>query len=241
MIANSEPLVVALLLAAVLLFTGQFAFAKTIGRRRVLSAAAGGSVAYIFVNLLPELESAATLLRQTANRLPYEGAYGVNLAMMIGYLCFYALQEMLPAKYEADENQGKTLTFWAQLLGYGGYIYLIGYLLVHSLEEVETSFSLYALSMGLHFMLVGHGLRDIYRADYDHVGRYVLAGLCVAGWLTGAMFELPKPFVILLFGFVCGGVLSVTSIVELPKGEEGKFAPFLMGAFAYAAFLIVCR
>lgn len=241
MIANSEPLIVAFVLATVLMLTGQFAFDKTIGRRRALSAAAGGSVAYIFVNLLPELENAATLFRQTVNWLPYEGAHGVNLAMMIGYLCFYALQEMLPAKYETDENQGKALAFWAQLLGYGGYIYLIGYLLIHSLEKVEASLFLYALSMCLHFMLVGHGLREIYQGNYDRVGRYVLAGLCVAGWLTGTMFELPKPFVILLLGFVSGGVLSVTSIVELPKGGEGKFAPFLMGAFAYAALLIVCR
>lgn len=237
-----ETFVVAVLLSAVLMLTGTFAFDKTIGRRRALSAAAGGSVAYIFVSLLPELESAATIFRQTTSiRLPYEGAHGVNLAMMIGYLCFYALQEMLPAKSTEKQNDGKELAFWPQLLGYGSYIFLIGYLLMHSLEEVETSLSLYALSMGLHFMLVGFGLRDLYQENYDRVGRYVLAGLCVAGWLTGVIIELPKPFVVLLFGFISGGVLSVTSIVELPKGEEGKFVPFLIGALAYSAFLIACR
>jgi len=55
------------------------------------------------------------------------------------------------------------------------------------------------------------------------------------------MIDLPQPVVILLFGFVSGGVVSVTGIVELLKGKEGKFIPFLTGAFSYAALQIISR
>ena len=60
-------------------------------------------------------------------------------------------------------------------------------------------------------------------------------------WLIGVMIDLPQPVVILLFGFVSGGVVSVTGIVELLKGKEGKFIPFLTGAFSYAALQIISR
>ena len=55
------------------------------------------------------------------------------------------------------------------------------------------------------------------------------------------MIDLPKPAVILLFGFVSGGVVSVTGIVELPKGKEGKTIPFMAGALGFAVFLMICR
>ena len=55
------------------------------------------------------------------------------------------------------------------------------------------------------------------------------------------MIDLPKPVVILLFGFVSGGVVSVTGIVELPKGKEGKFILFMTGAFSYATLLIISQ
>jgi hypothetical protein len=230
------------MLASVLMMAGRLSLAKTMGRRRALSAAAGGSVAYIFIALLPEIEAGKEIYRQATHAfMPYEGLFGVNLAMMIGFLFFYALAEMMPSAREESQTNSWNLAFWAQILGYGGYICLVGYLLVHSLVEVKESLFLYALSMSLHFLLVGFGLRDIHRENYDRIGRYVLAGFCLAGWVVGTVIEVAKPLVIILFGFVSGGVLSVTGIVELPKGKEGRFAYFLSGALAYALFLISFR
>jgi len=232
---------VALVLSSILLLTGKFGFAEKIGSRRALSMAAGGSLAYIFIDLLPEVNAAATLFRNSRlTSLPYEGVYGVNVAMLVGFLSFYALAEMTPVK----NGQPITATmkaFWAHTIGYGTYIGVIGYLLVHSLAEVEESLFLYALSMSLHFMLVGFGLRDLHAAEYDRIGRYVLVAFCLGGWLTGVLFDLPKPLVVVLFGFVSGGVIAVTGIVELPKNSEGRFFPFIAGALGYALFLVSCR
>ena len=239
---NPGSFLTAIVLAAIFMLTGRFSIEKTLGRRRALSAAAGASVAYIFVNLLPEIETIAMMFHHEAKSfLPYEGAYGVNLAMMLGFVFFYGLDEMRPLPTGSTEKNRDRVAFWVQILGYGGYICLIGYLLVRSLAEEELSRLLYAVSMSMHFSLIGFGLRDVHKEDYDRIGRYVLAGFCLAGWLVGTIVELPKFVVMLLFGFVSGGVLSVTGIVELPKGEEGRFIPFLSGAVAYAAFLIIFR
>lgn len=242
MSATLASFVVAVVLAGILMTVGRFSIEKTMGRRRALSAAAGGSVAYIFIALLPEIEAGKAIYRQATHAfLPFEGLFGINIAMMMGFLFFYALAEMLPAESEETGTDSQNLAFWAQVLGYGGYICLVGYLLVHSIEEAQESLFLYAVSMSLHFMLVGFGLRDIHRDSYDRIGRYVLSGFCLTGWFVGTMIELPKPVVIILFGFVSGGVLSVTGIVELPRGKEGRFVYFLSGAVAYAAFLIMFR
>lgn len=204
-----------------------------------MSVAAGASVAYIFVKLLPELEEIAILFRhETKYFMPYEGAYGINIAMMLGFLFFYGLDEMSLGQAEACEKDRDKMAYWLKVLGYGGYIGLIGYLLVRSLMEEETSRLFYVLSMSMHFFMIGFGLRDIHKENYDRIDRYLLSGFCLFGWLIGIMFELPKPFIMILFGFVSGGVISVTGIVELPRDKEGKFVPFLIGATAYAAFLI---
>ena len=243
MAVNIETLMVALVLSSILLLTGKFGFAEKIGSRRALSMAAGGSLAYIFIDLLPEVNAAATLFRNSRlTSLPYDGVYGVNVAMLVGFLCFYALAEMTtPRAHHGQAHKATMKVFWAHTIGYGAYIGVIGYLLVHSLAEVEESLFLYALSMSLHFMLVGFGLRDLHAAEYDRIGRYVLVVFCLGGWLTGVLFDLPKPFVVVLFGFVSGGVIAVTGIVELPKNSEGRFSPFIAGALGYALFLVSCR
>lgn len=238
---NLETLAVAAVLSTVLLLTGKFSFAKTIGRRKTLSMAAGGSLAYIFIRLLPEIHANVFLFqRSVKTALPYEGTYGVNLAMLIGFLCFYGLAEMHSTPSGAAKQKSKRV-FAAYLAGYGCYIMIIGYLLVRSLAEVEEPLLPYAVAMSLHFMLVGFGLRDVHEELYDRVGRYALTAFCLAGWFAGVLVELPKPLVILLFGFVSGGVISVTGIVELPKGPEGRFVPFVAGAMGYTAFLVLCR
>ena len=232
---------IALWLAILLMLAGRFSLAKTASRRRSLSFAAGGSIAYIFVKLLPEIENAAVIFRQATHTfMPFEGVYGVNIAMLAGFLSFYALAEMAPEENKFGQKNSQNLVFWAHLTGYGGYIALIGYLLVRSLNPAE-SLCFYTLSMSFHFLLVGFGLRSLYQQSYDCLGRYVLAAFCLIGWSIGVMIDLPKTIVILLFGFVSGGVVSVTGIVELPKGREGKFIPFMTGAVSYAALLIISR
>jgi hypothetical protein len=46
-------------------------------------------------------------------------------------------------------------------------------------------------------------------------------------------------FVATLAGFVGGGVIINSLIQELPSGKEGRFWPFCVGAFSYAAVLLI--
>lgn len=210
------------------------------GRRRVLSAAAGSSIAYIFIMLMPEIEKAGAAFRQEGVQfLPQQGTYMVNAAMMLGFVFSYALGEIMPARESPDRLRRYKRGFWVQVAGYGAYIALIGYLLVHSISGEEQTSRFYALSMFLHFLLIAFAFRDAHGENYDRIGCFFLSGSCIVGWLLGSLLSLHTVILIPLFGFVCGGMVSVTGRVELPKGEEGRAVPFISGALGYALFLVL--
>ncbi len=236
-----EALPAVLLFAGVFLFGGRLHSPVSFLRRNTVSVGAGASVAYIFMMLLPELENAGNVFRQTTAHLalPYQGRYGLRLATMLGFLFFYALDEMVSGSHDEESEPTTGVAFWTHMAGFGSYAWTVSYLLVRSLGEGESSLIIYAIAMALHFLLCAHSLREEHGACYDRTGRWLLAACSLGGWLSGVLLDLPKPVVVILFGLVAGGVLMNTMIMELPRDQKGKFIPFLVGAATYAALLIV--
>jgi hypothetical protein len=61
----------------------------------------------------------------------------------------------------------------------------------------------------------------------------------MAGWFAGILTSVPEQWMARITGFVCGGVIMNTLVVELPEGRGGRFWPFLFAAAAYSLVLIV--
>src|ERR1700689_5088251 len=103
--------------------------------RRVLSAAAGVSVAYVFIRALPEMSEAQDVFtRVTLDRgLPFPERR-VYTAALIGFLLFYGLENMVSQSGQRSRTQGEPasrLTYKVQLGGFTAYCGLVGYLMVH--------------------------------------------------------------------------------------------------------------
>lgn len=239
----AQTLPVVLMFAAIFLYGSRLHAQVSIVRRNAISLGAGASVAYIFIMLLPELESAGEVFRSSTSdlALPYRGQYGLPLATMLGFLIFYGLDEMVPAKKSEEPGAVPGEVFWAHMAGFGSYTFVVSYLLIRSLENGDGSLLTYAFAMGLHFLLCVHSLQEDHGNVYDRIGRWLLAGCSLAGWLFGLLLDLPGHTVVILFGIVAGGVLVNTMIMELPRDQKGKFVPFLIGAAAYAALLILFK
>jgi hypothetical protein len=235
----SIELVATFLLACTFVFgrylRGPFADAP----RRVLSAAAGVSVAYVFLRALPEMSEAQDVFtRVTAGRgLPFPERR-VYTAALIGFLLFYALENMVSqsgAHGREREEPGAGLTYKLQLGGFAVYCGLVGYLMVHQ-RNLPTL--LYLIAMTLHFLAVNHSFEREYGSTYDHGGRWILATAVVVGGSAGIVTSMSEELLATLLGFNSGGVVINSMIMELPTEKEGRFWWFCLGAVVYSLLLL---
>ena len=237
-----ESLVGPLVLAAIFLIGGVVHAASP---RVALSIGAGVSTAYVFVYMLPELsEAGAAFVAATADRalpVPRLRVYG---AALVGFLVFYGLENMVASSGERktrDEGARETLHLVevAHIGGFAAYAWLVSYLMIRGVTNEPVPIVLYTVAMGLHFLGIDHSLRRDHGAAYDHVGRFVLGGAVLLGWLVAELMAVATPIVITGLGLVSGGVVMNSMVMELPDRQDGRFWPFALGAIGYAGLLVI--
>lgn len=229
-------LAAALVLASVCLFAHRLRASPH--HRRWMSIAAGVSVATIFVDLLPEIsENQATFLTN-----PHRGAalfpeQAIYLAAMLGFVIFYGLEYMTVAS-TSPEGEPSSVFFSLQIAAFAGYSSLIAYLLVHNIWNDAPSLLLYSLAMAFHLLLVDHSLARERPELYQKRGRWILALAVMAGWSAGILTSIPDQWLARITGFVAGGVIMNSLVVELPEGRGGRFWFFALAAATYSLVLI---
>ena len=132
-----------------------------------------------------------------------------------------------------------SLVFWGHLGVFALYSALIGYLLFHQEAPGVANLLFYALAMALHFAVTDHGLRRHHGAEFDAVGRWLLAGATVLGGIVGAVVEVGGLPLSMLFGFVAGAIVLNVVKEELPGVDHSRFAAFAAGAAAYTLVLLL--
>lgn len=238
------PVGAALVLAAVYALGGRLQSRedRLWSRRRWVSAASGAAVAYVFVDILPELGVRQSALANTIGSALLFAEQRVYLAALVGFVVFYGLEHMvLAARAEGhmDERRGSgDAVCWLHIGGFAAYSWLIGYLLVERAAEGRLTLLLYGAAMAFHFLVVDHALGEEHGRAYDHVGRFILAGSVLGGWLVGATTRMPERFASSLFALLAGGVVITSLRTELPREREGRFWWFCLGAAAYALILL---
>ena len=211
----------------------------TAHHRRWVSVAAGVSVSTVFLDLLPEIS-------EGQNRFatgPYRGAaffpeQAIYLFAMLGFVLFYGLEYMVATSRSADDEPSGIFSV-LRILAFAAYSGLIAYLLIHSVWKDTSTLFLYTLAMAFHFLLVDHSLFSDRYGSYERRWRWVPALAVLAGWCIGTVTSIPEQWLLRIIGFVCGGVIMNTVVVELPEGRGGRFWLFVFAAAAYSAVLIV--
>ena len=213
-------------------------------RRRYISAAAGISVAYVFVDVLPELElqRKAVVAAAGARDLLF-AEQRIYLVALVSFVVINGLQHIVLVNRErrhatvaAGRRDG---IYWLQLAGYAAYSALIGCLLVERVEGGIASLVAYSLAMAVHFLIVDHSLEEEHGQAYGSGGRWLLALSVMAGWCLAVVAPLPETVMARLFALLAGGVVITSLNAELPSDREGRFWPFCLGAIAFAAFLLL--
>lgn len=235
----------ALLLAAVYLLGASAHAGRPRWRRAWVSAAAGVSIAYVFIDVVPELGARQqAFLTTVVGRALLFPQYRGYLAALLGFILYYGLEKIVLAArtepLDLGHRHGESdRVFRLHLTSFAAYSALIGYLLVERAGKGWLSLVLYTVAMGLHFFVTDHSLIAEHGARYLRLGRWALAAAVLVGWAIGMAAPLPVGVMVVLFGFIAGGVIINSVRGELPAEGEGRFWPFLAGAAGYAVLLML--
>ncbi len=229
-------LAAALLLACICIFGGKLRARSH--HRRWISIAAGVSVATIFVDLLPEIsEKQAKFSANAPAGAALFQEQAVYLFAMLGFVLFYGLEYMVVSSPSA-EREHSGIAFSLRITAFAAYSGFIAYLLVDNPWNGVQSLLLYSLAMAFHLFLVDHSLAQEDRELYESRGRWILALAVMAGWSVGIITSIPELWLARITGFICGGVIMNSLVVELPEGRGGRFWYFVLAAAIYAVVLI---
>jgi hypothetical protein len=209
--------------------------------RAWLSFAAGSAVAYVFMDMLPELaERHRGFVAGREGDLLF-AAQRIYAMALLGFVTFYGLDHFVLRRVKggrADGGEGAAgRAFWLHVSGFAAYSWLVGYLLVDRAAFGGPPLALYATAMAFHFTVIDSGLMREHGRAYDRVGRWVLAASVIAGVLVGWAVVLPETTVSRLFAFLAGGVVLTSVNEELPRDRQGRFLWFALGATVYSAVL----
>lgn len=241
------PLPAAAALVAVHLVAGRLRFLDVVPRSRWLSLAGGVSVAYVFVRLLPELSAGQEVVqRAIAGELLAGLENHIYIVALLGLAIFYGLERVVRRSQEERSTMQETErtttgpgVFWLHVASFGVYNILIGYLLLHRIRPGLMSLAFYTVAMALHFLVTDYGLRNDHRRDYDRVGRWALSIALAGGLAAGYTSRLPELWIAVITAFLAGGVILNVLKEELPEERKSRIAPFFIGAFGYAAILLL--
>ena len=249
----NETFVASLFFAAIFVFGWRLHRKRT--PRAVLSFGAGATASYVFVRMLPELDEAGTaFVNETVGRGLPAPELRVYTAALIGFVVFYGLENLVSwsreqteensragAEQEPETREWSSPVFLLHVGGFALYAWLVCYLMVRGISEKPLPIALYALAMGLHFIGVDHSLQREHGVAYVRVGRFILAAAALAGWAVALLTELSRPAIITGLGFISGGVVMNSMVMELPHEKDGRFWPFVVGAVAYSAMLLLIQ
>lgn len=234
--------VIAITFASLHILGGRLRFLDRVPRRGLLSVAGGVSVAYVFVHLLPELAAAQEAVADSLTG-PLAGVDAhVYLVALLGLVVFYGLERQAVRSRTRQRrrhgvDEAETRIALIAFGSYAAYNVLIGYVLTERAGPVALA--TFAAALGIHFLVVDHGLRDRHGRNYRRWGRWVVGTATILGWLLGVSVDVPQPVVGGVLGFLAGGVVMNAMKEELPEQRQSRLSPFVAGAAGYAALLLL--
>jgi hypothetical protein len=239
-----KPILASIILALAYVFGGRLRIMVSIHPRRWLSFGAGVAVSYVFIQLLPELAGyQERFLAATAQQALLFAERRVFLAALVGFVLYYGLENFVAWSRASRAARGQeghsTPVYRLHVAGFAVYSALIGYVLVREPRLEPLALAFYTIAMCLHFLGIDQSLYREYATMYEERGKWALAAATVAGCLIGFLARIPERYLATMMGFIAGGVVVNSMVMELPKEKEGRFWAFCAGAFLYSLLLML--
>lgn len=220
-------------------------FVRYVPRSWILSVAGGISVSYVFVHLLPDIADAQEAVGESVPAVLGGIERHVYVLALAGLVGFYGLHRAALVSRSADggttgREGASPAAFWLSIGSFTLYNGIIGYLVVRRAEASSgTDLALFAVALGVHFLVTDLGLRHHHARRYDHLGRPILVAALFLGWTAGVAVEVTEAAVGAAIAFLGGGIVLNVLKEELPEERASRFGAFAAGAAGYAAVLLL--
>jgi hypothetical protein len=217
----------------------------------LLSLFGGVTAAYVFLDLLPNLEQAGVYLQEVfgANFLVIVYEDAIFLVVFVGFLVFFVLEHFAQSsrvKNQAltQQQYGQTVAdrrvFIVHFINYAFMNLVLSYLLLFEFEAGLLAGVLFVFAIALHLFITNDSMVEHYKHYQVKVGRYIAALLPLAGWAASVMFPEHLGEVYILLAFISGTILYTSIKNEIPSAaRKQSLALFLVGAVFYTVLLIV--
>ncbi len=238
----SLGLLLAICLALLHLFASTLKGPSWLPQRHWVSLAGGISIAYIFLDVFPELAHAQEEIDHVGGIVEYLERH-VYILALLGLALFYGLDKWAlrsrAHNHAMTANDHTTIgVFWVHIATFAIYNGVLGYLFHESENHGLMACLLLFVTLGVHFVVNDLGLREHHKQAYDRVGRWVLAAAIITGWVIGQALTLNPAAIATVWALVAGGVILNVLKEELPEERESDFGTFLLGAVGYGALLL---
>lgn len=217
------------------IFTNYIKFLDRKPKDRLLSFVSGGSIAYVFLHLVPELTHYQEVAEKAQLPLWLENLdYVTYLATLAGIAFFYGINQ-LNEKSRAKNEQEKNITrtskpvFALEIFGFSLYNILIGYLLIDLSGDNPADYIIYFIVFSFHFIANNRVLQLTHKDLYTNAGRWVLALSVLAGWLIYNLTDTSELNIAFFSAFLTGGVVLNILNDELPAEKNSSYPAFISG------------
>lgn len=193
------------------------------------SFSGGLAIAYVFIHLLPELETSDLTLGQTPT----------HFITLLGFLLFYGLQRLAWKSSRELNIQHSSLLFGIRLGFASLYNFLLIYTIPQQFKENILWSMVYLIALGLHLLSNDHGLSEQHTVLFHQWGRYALVGAIATGLFVDLTHSATHEPIIsdFLTALLSGFVLFNIFAEELPKHQETKYRWFILGVMVYLGLI----
>lgn len=225
------------------IFTDAIKFLHEKLTNRLMSLVSGGSIAYVFLHLVPELTHYQEVAEKAHLDTWLENIHYVTyMSALLGIAFFYGINQ-LSEKSERENREEENLTRpskWIFILEIGAFAFyngLIGYLLQELSGESIGAYIVYFIVFSFHFIANNRILHLTHEDLYTRAGRWILAGAVLTGWILHETTHASELTLAFLSSFLTGGVVLNILNDELPDEKKSSFPAFLIG-MAFIAVLL---
>ena len=169
-------------------FATQFPIEWLIPRFRWTSFAGGVSLAFVFLEIFPELSHAQSEIEHVESVLMHYLENHVYILALMGLMFFYLLDVLVlrvRKRYPEHTVQDFPVIFWIHMAAFAALNLITGYLIQELSHNNLASCLFFFAAIALHFFVIDEHLRSHHPMPYDRVGRWLLVACIIIGAIIG--------------------------------------------------------